>query len=746
MDSPTSSSSSTASFEQLHSSVQKWIWQSGWTEMRPAQTQAVAPILEGSTDVILSAATASGKTEAAFLPICSALAFAPADGPGVEVLYLSPLKALINDQFDRLTGLFEYIDIPVHRWHGDVSGDRKKKVLAAPSGIVLMTPESLEALFVRRGTQVHPTFAALRYVVIDELHAFMGNERGAQLQSLLHRLELVLRRRIPRIALSATLGDMTAAAEFLRPGSGAKVLDIVADDDGGAMVTQLLGYVATEPLPGSADDGDDEDADAGSDTERAIALDLYATLRGHDNLVFANARQQVETFTDRLTRLSEEAHVPNQFFPHHGNLSKELREYVEARLKDHTMPITAVCTSTLELGIDIGDVDSVAQIGAPPSVASLRQRVGRSGRRGDAAKLRLYIAEREVTAKTQPPDALRAQLVQTIAMVELLLREWYEPPATEALHLSTLIQQVLSIIAQLGGARALDLFSVLCGGGPFRAVTEDQFILLLRGLRDEQFLVQDPDGTLLLGVVGERFVNHYTFYAAFATPDEWRLVSTGRPLGTIPIDYPLIPGQLLIFAGKRWRITNVDAKHKVVDLLPAPGGKAPRFRGGLAPVHDMVRTEMLALYRSIGVPAYLDQHAADLLAEARQNFLRFELGQKRLLEAGSSTYLFLWTGDRIADTVVALLGAAGLDAVRDGLSVSVGKVSPIELTAHFTALLAGDQPDPVVLAGRVENKAREKYDKFLPAALLDQGYAATHIDVPGAWQALASVVAAEIPD
>ncbi|MEI6498199.1 MAG: hypothetical protein WCO88_16180, partial [Actinomycetota bacterium] len=206
---------------------------------------------------------------------------------------------------------------------------------------------------------------------------------------------------------------------------------------------------------------------------------------------------------------------------------------------------------------------------------------------------------------------------------------------------------------------------------------------------------------LLLGVVGERIVNHFSFYAAFATPEEWRLVSVGRPLGTIPVTGPLIPGMLLIFAGKRWRITNVDAKHMVVDLLPAPGGKAPRFSGGMAPVHDMVRTEMLALYRSIGVPAYLDQHAADLLAEARQNFLRFELGQKRLLEAGSSTYLFLWTGDRIADTVVALLGAAGLDAVRDGLSVSVGEVSPIELTAHFTALLAGDQPDPVVLAGLV---------------------------------------------
>ena len=190
---PPSGSESRSSFDRLHPKVQQWIWHSGWNELRPAQAAAVTPIVGAKADVILSAATASGKTEAAFLPICSSLAFHPASEPGIEVLYLSPLKALINDQFDRLTDMFERIDVSVHRWHGDVSGSRKQKVLRNPSGLVLMTPESLEALFVRRGTQVQPTFAALRYVVIDELHAFIGTERGAQLQSLLNRLELATR-------------------------------------------------------------------------------------------------------------------------------------------------------------------------------------------------------------------------------------------------------------------------------------------------------------------------------------------------------------------------------------------------------------------------------------------------------------------------------------------------------------------------------------------------------------------------
>jgi len=737
-----SNSESRSSFDRLHPKVQQWIWHSGWNELRPAQAAAVEPILDAHTDVILSAATASGKTEAAFLPICSSLAFNPATEPGVEVLYLSPLKALINDQFDRLTDLFERIDVPVHRWHGDVSGARKQKVLRTPSGLVLMTPESLEALFVRRGTQVLPTFAALRYVVIDELHAFIGTERGAQLQSLLNRLELATRHRIPRIALSATLGDMRAAAEFLRPGGGDKVIDVVAEDDDHELLLQLRGYVASEPPFGNgAAEIDESDAD----TQRAIAQDLYRSLRGSDNLVFANSRELVETYTDRLTRLSEDAHVPNQFFAHHGSLSKELREHVESRLKDRSMPITAVCTSTLELGIDIGDVDSIAQVGAPPSVASLRQRVGRSGRRGSPAKLRQYVAEAEVVAKTPPPDALRAQLVQSVAMVELLLRRWYEPPEGGDLHLSTLIQQVLSIIAQHGGAKASELFSATCGNGPFLAVSETQFAQLLRHLGTEQILMQAPDGTMLLGSIGERIVNHFSFYAAFASSEEWRLVSGGHQLGTIPINYPLVLGQLLIFAGRRWRIAAIDTEHKVVDLVPAPGGKAPHFIGTMAPVHDRVRSEMLALYHSASTPAYLDHRASDLLTEGRQNFTRFGLDRHRLLAAGNATYVFLWTGDRIANTVVALLGAAGLDAVKDGLSLSVAKITPVELIAHFTALLAGPPPDQIELASRVHNKTTEKFDPFLPESLLNVGYAAKSLDVPGAWKTLASVVDAEIP-
>ena len=273
-------------------------------------------------------------------------------------------------------------------------GGRKAKLLRNPDGVLLITPESLEALMVVHGPKIGPLFGGLRYVVIDELHSFIGRERGAQLQSLMHRIELTIRRSVPRIGLSATLGDMAMAAAFLRPGRGDWVHLIEAGNDQDAAVRlRVFGYEATPvalpPKRGKAassavesDAVGAEGADSSDEITGAqldIASHLFKTLRGSDNLIFANSKSDAETYADLLRRCSDRDNVPNEFVPHHGSLSKELREDTEARLKDRTKPTTAVCTSTLEMGIDIGSVSSIAQVGAPYSVSSLRQRLGRSG-------------------------------------------------------------------------------------------------------------------------------------------------------------------------------------------------------------------------------------------------------------------------------------------------------------------------------------------------------------------------------
>src|SRR6185369_15784048 len=241
-------SSSSSAFHRLHPKIQRWLWQQGWSALRDIQETAIPRILDGTADVVIAAATAGGKTEAAFLPILTVLANDPnGAGGSVRVLYVSPLKALINDQSDRLDRLCADLDIFVNRWHGDVPAGRKRRLLENPSGVLIITPESLEALFVLQGPKVRPLFDRLAYVVVDELHAFMGTERGQQLQSLMHRVELAIRRRVPRIDLSATLGDLGLPCEFLRPGGGDAVERITAERGGQELKVPIRGYRAKPP-------------------------------------------------------------------------------------------------------------------------------------------------------------------------------------------------------------------------------------------------------------------------------------------------------------------------------------------------------------------------------------------------------------------------------------------------------------------------------------------------------------------
>ena len=303
-----------AAFASLHPLVQKWIWSQQWSGLREVQERAVAPILAGDRDVIIAASTASGKTEAAFLPICSALLEDETEAGGVRALYISPLKALINDQYGRLDDLCEHTDLAVHRWHGDVPGARKHMVLKHPSGILLITPESLEALFVLHGEKIQHLFGGLRYVVVDEVHTFIGTERGAQLRSLLYRLELSVRHKAARIGLSATLGDMGAACDWLRPAGGDDVVLIDSKGDGNELKLQVRGYVsaAHKGMPARGASGVERDADGDL---IAIADHLFSVHRGRDGLVFANSRSAVEQITDSLSRRCERDRVPNEFVP-----------------------------------------------------------------------------------------------------------------------------------------------------------------------------------------------------------------------------------------------------------------------------------------------------------------------------------------------------------------------------------------------------------------------------------------------
>ncbi|OJF97349.1 ATP-dependent helicase [Rhizobium sp. 58] len=698
----------TQAFEKLARPIQKWIRAKGWQELRQIQSLAIHAITGGGADLIIAATTAGGKTEAAFLPLISQVLNEPAKAGGFDLLYIGPLKALITDQAGRLNDICREVELHVTPWHGDVSASVKGRALKAPRGILLITPESLEALFIRRGLEIPRLFAATRAIIIDELHTMLDSERGVQMRSLLNRMELAIGRPIRRVGLSATLGDMQLARAYLRPRNPAGVDLLEAKGGDAELMLQLRGYISG-----------DKDEKTPSATHR-IAEHIFINLRGTDNLVFAGSRQSVEIYSDHLRSLCEEERLPQEFYPHHASLSRDHRDFVERRLKDGSKPTTAICTSTLELGIDIGDVTSVAQIGAPFSVAALRQRLGRSGRRtGQAAVLRQYAVEAQLTPESNYVDRLRLGLVRSVAMIDLLLEGWCEPPRPQALHLSTLVHQILSVIAERGGASAARLYRVLCKEGPFKKVDNHVFMDVLRSLGQPEtgLIEQGEDGLLLLGRVGEKLVEHYSFYAVFQTPEEYRLISGGKDLGTLPILNVMAPGMMLIFSGRRWVIQEIDDRDKVIIVTPSKGGTPPIFGGDPGEIHDTVIERMFMVMESEDTPHYIDLTARDLLAEARRHYAQLGYATSSIVPLGENSFaLATRVGTVKTNTLALALRATGFEVdTYDGFLTVSSKGETVDLAATLRRVAAGEK---VSLFGDQTNLIFEKFHTYLTRDLL----------------------------
>ena len=728
---PSNSREDSAAFSLLDERIQRWIWQAGWTELKDIQEQSIPLILEGKRDIIISAATASGKTEAAFFPILTRLL---AEGESRScAIYISPLKALINDQWNRLEELCRLTDIPVIPWHGDSSETRKKRFIKDPHGCLLITPESLEGMLIRHGHALSGIFGELRYIVIDELHAFIDTERGKQLQSLIHRIEYSLRRKVPRIGLSATLGEMQLAAEFLRPGAGISVCLITSKEAGQELRLIVKGYNNKPFIFQKDQDNLGLRTEEESEGAQRISKDIFSALRGFNNLIFPNSRGKVELYSDQLRRLCDNLNLPNEFWAHHGSLSKEVREEAEKAIKLGDRPTSIVATTTLELGIDIGKVKSIAQIGPAPSVTSLRQRLGRSGRRkGEPAILRCYCLEDNIAPNTPTSDKLREGLVQTIAQIHLLLKGWYEPPRSSSLNLSTLIQQLLSLIAQFGGITANQAWVILCQSGVFAGLSQTEFLELLQELGTKNILMQDNNGLLLLGPFGERIVNHYSFLAAFNSDEEFRVVCAGKTLGALPLSRPIEAGSYIIFAGRRWKVMNCRPENKLIEVEPAKGGKPPAFNGMGGKVHDGVRQEMRNILSDHTAIPFLDKNAARQLEEARLIYDQLGLRSRNIIQYGKDVQLFSWLGDWVNDTLVLMLHGADLRAVSEGLIITVLDIDRERLFSKLLELANRPAPEAEQLSASVQNAQREKWDMLLSEGLLHKTFASRELDVNGA--------------
>ncbi|WP_455296586.1 DEAD/DEAH box helicase [Brucella pituitosa] len=708
-------SSHPSAFDLLAPQVQRWIWQQKWKQLRNVQEQAIPAILT-SGDVIVSARTAAGKTEAAMLPLITRI-LAKDTYDGFALMYVSPLKALINDQFRRLEELCEACGIQVHKWHGDVSSSAKSKARSRPNGIVLITPESLEAILVRRGGDVRRLFSSLDAVVIDELHAFIGSERGMQLQSILNRIEVACdRESIDRIGLSATLGNMSLAAESLRPSGGHQVRIIEGNDEGNGVRLQIRGY-----YPDDQEEKKLIPPDQHSAVPQRLADDLYRFLRGEKHLLFAGSRQKVELYADLLRHMCDENHVPNEFFPHHGSLSKPEREDLETRLKDDPRPTTAVATTTLELGIDIGSVETVAQIGPGFSISSLKQRVGRSGRRHDKpATLRIFVIERKPERGQHPLDRLNLELVQSIATVELMREGVCEPPNQSGLHLSTLLHQVLALALQYGGISARSAWHILCEKGPFKTVDKALFSQLLRcmGSPDNRLIEQSSDGLLMVGEEGEKITESYEFYPVFATEREYRILHDSRVLGSYPLTSILKPGETLIFSGRRWSVITVDDGARVIQVKPSKGAQLPQFDGKGGDIHDIIVARMREVLQSAGVYPYLDTIAQEMLQSARSAYIELGLTDKAIISFGEGVLLFPWVGTKNLTTLsLALLSQDYKTAVLShAIEVGDGSIEGVE--SLLDRLAVGDTPSNGAMMKGVSHPNIAKFDQYLDWQLM----------------------------
>ncbi len=721
-------------FDRYAPFIREYIYRSGWQSLRAVQNAAGDAIFSTDENVLLTASTASGKTEAAFFPILTLLEENPSKTVGV--LYIAPLKALINDQFGRLNELCEEEGIAVTRWHGDAAQSKKRKLLKKPSGILQITPESLESLLINKHMEIPSLFGDLRFIVIDEIHSLLRADRGLQTFCLIERLCRLAGCDPRRIGLSATIGRPEAAGRFLAAGSGRGT--VIPKIDGGKEVWRLSmehfynsapqadegkGPAPDVPVPEEPTDTAPQAADPG------IGY-IFEHTRGRKCLVFTNSREECESVCQMLRQYCEVNREPDRFLIHHGNLSASYRESAEEEMKDDDSLRSVCATATLELGIDIGRLERAFQIDAPFTVSGFLQRLGRTGRRGDPSEMWFVMREEHQEARAMLPDSIPWYLIQGIALVQLYLEERFvEPPRTDRLPYSLLYHQTMSTLASCGEMTPGELASRVLSLSCFHRITQEDYRILLRHLIDIDHLERTENGGLIVGLTGERVVTNYKFYAVFQENVEYTVRSGSEQLGTIVKPPPV--GDKIAIAGRVWAVDEVDHKRREV-FCTLVRGNIPAYFGDVAgDIHTRILERMLAVLREDRRYPYLMNHAVYRLAEARETFRRSRMSERPLVSLGGRMWaLFPWVGSYAFLALERFLklrcggrlGLKGLSPSRPyymQFTMQVGEAEFYEIVCEEAG--KGVEPSELVYPGEVP--VFEKYDEYVPEELVRKGFA-----------------------
>lgn len=722
--------------------IQDFIYQNHWESLRAIQVAAGDAIFNTNENVLLSASTASGKTEAAFFPILTQFYEDPPNSVGA--IYIGPLKALINDQFLRLNDLCAEAGIPVWHWHGDVSQSHKNKLLKHPSGILQITPESLEALLLRKHAAIARLFHDLRYIVIDEVHSLMRGDRGGQTLCLIERLSHMAGVNPRRIGLSATIGDPDAVGAFLAFGTGrSTVIPKIHSKNTRWRLSMEHFYIHGEQagtiessktaLPVLAEKTDiaPKNADPG------IGY-IFEHTRGKKCLVFVNSREECEAVTTSLRQYCEANHEPDRFLIHHGNLSAAFRETAESVMKDDQQFQTTVTTATLELGIDIGRLERAFQIDAPFTVTSFLQRMGRTGRRNLPPEMWFVMREEMPEARAMLPATIPWKLLQGIALVQLYLEErWVEPPRLNRLPYSLLYHQTMSTLASCGELTPAALATRVLKLHYFHRISPQDYQVLLRHLIRIDHIQRTEQGGLIVGISGERIVNSFHFYAVFQENPEYTVRWNAQELGTIVQPPPV--GEKIAIAGHVWIVEEIDHKRRTV-YCEQVKGKVPAYFGECpGDIHTKILERMQRVLTEETMYPYLMQNAAARLTLARHTARNSGAVTMPLICLGGDMWcLFPWLGtyaflalERFLKIKCAgVLKLTGLDVFRPYFMQFKMKATKEEFFAVLKKMAA--QPlDPMELVYPNEIPYFEKYDEYVPDILVKKGFAYGVLDIDG---------------
>lgn len=658
-----------------------------WTEFRPVQELAIEAVLARKNAVVL-APTAGGKTEAAFFPVLDLLHLEPAEGVGC--VYVSPLRALLNNQEGRVQQLARLVGLEAFKWHGDVGAGPRNRFLKTPTSVLMTTPESLEVLLMGGRGEKHRLFDRLRFVVIDEIHAFAADDRGAHLMALLERIRRVSEADVQRIGLSATVGNPEDLARWMQ-GTSEREWTVVDPPRSPARRRIAIHYAGGEP-------------------EETVAS-AVPLAHGRKSIFFTQGRAATERVRQAFGSRGVEV------FVHHSSVSRDLREEAEGRFVGTEGAATIVSTSTLELGIDVGDLDLVLQLDAPSTVSSFLQRMGRTGRRdGTDQRMEFFTSNGD-------------SLLQSVALVNLARRGFVEKITPSHANLPVFLHQILAQVVQRTSVGRSALWEALRGPSPFRRIDRATFDKMVEHLL-QTGLLETVDRGLVFGSEGERAfgkMNFFDLYSVFETPAEV-VVKTrdGRVVGTLETSFVRRMERerfTFLLAGSTWLAVDVDLNRGLVVAVPFAGGEAPRWHGAGGFLGYEVAEEMRSILIGNAEFPFVDEAGRKEIRRMSEELCPI-LRRDRcpITREGNKLRLHTYAGGRVNTTIAALLEmakvaeVASLGDLEVDLKPSIGGAPGASLVrAELRGLRdANSRLTDAEKATLVSEKNRGRLSKFQP--------------------------------